>query len=227
MNKENRDSIKSGLANLLGKGKYAAIEKENEALRAENEQIKQSFPEALKREVGKRTEKLSAEKRNAEALRQALAKERDEAIRQLDEQKANERQRIDRAVRQATGRQNEIIGELRWKSALLNALADLLYRAGGVFRHAVTAIIDFASSQYKSVFSPSEAADIKDVMRSYGGEDTEQQKAIGKWLIGYAESRERLDTIELKHTCNEVNDIAQGAYDWKINDTQNIYKTGV
>ena len=220
MDKENRDSIKSGLANLLGKGKYAAIEKENEALRAENEQIKQSFPEALKREVGKRTEKLSAEKRNAEALRQALAKERDEAIRQLDEQKANERQRIDRAVREATGRQNEIIGELRWKSALLNALADLLYRTGGVFRRAVAAIISFATSQYKSVFSPSEAAGIKEVMRSYGAEDTEQQKAIGKWLIGYAESRERLDTIELKHTYTEVNDIAQGAYDWKIENTQ-------
>lgn len=89
-----------------------------------------------------------------------------------------------------------------------------------MFRHAVTAIIDFATSQCKSVFSPSEAADIKDVMRSYGGEDTEQQKAIGKWLIGYAESRERLDTIELKHTYNEVNYIAQGAYDWKIENTQ-------
>lgn len=76
-------------ANLLGKGKYAAIEKENEALRAENEQIKQPFPEVLKREVGKRTEKLSAEKRKAEAQRQALAKERDEAVRRLDEQKAN------------------------------------------------------------------------------------------------------------------------------------------
>lgn len=224
MDKENRDSIKSGLANLLGKGKYAAIEKENEALRAENEQIKQSFPEVLKREVGKRTEKLLAEKRNAEARRQALIKERDEAVQQLNEQKANERQRIDRAVREATGHQNEIIGELRWKSALLNTLADLLYRAGGVFRRAVSAIISFATSQYKSVFSPSEAAGIKEVMRSYGGEDTELQKAIGKWLIGYAESRERLDTIELKHTYTEVNDIAQGAYDWKIEDDERQMK---
>lgn len=198
----------------------AAIEKEDAALRTENEQIKRSFSEVLKREVGKRTEKLLAEKRNAKARRQVFAKERDKAVRQLDEQKANERQRIDRAVREATGRQNEIIGELRWKSALLNALADLLYRAGGVFRRAVAAIISFATSQYKSVFSPSEVAGIKEVMRSYGGEDTEQQKAIGKWLIGYAESRERLDTIELKHTYTEVNDVAQGAYDWKIENTQ-------
>lgn len=220
MDKENRDSIKSGLANLLGKGKYAAIEKENEGLRAENEQIKQSFSEVLKREVDKRTEKLSTEKRQAEARQQALAKERDEALRQLDEQKANERQRIEQAVREVTGRQNEIIGELRRKSTLLNALADLLYQTGDVFRRAVAAIIDFATSQYKSVFSPSEAADIKEVMRSYGGEDREQHKVVGKWLIGYAESREQLETIELKHTCNEVNDIAQGAYDWKIGNNE-------
>lgn len=130
-NKENRDSIKSGLANLLGKGKYTAIEKENEALRTENEQIKQSFPEVLKREVGKRTEKLSAEKRKAEAERQALAKERDEAVRQLDEQKANERQRIDRAVREVTGRKTKSSGNcggnlpcsMRWQTCCIGLAA--------------------------------------------------------------------------------------------------------
>ncbi len=220
MDKENRDSIKSELANLLGKGKYAAIEKENEALRTENEQIKQSFPEVLKREVGKRTEKLSAEKRKAEAERQALAKERDVAVRQLDELKAEKRQRIDRAVREATEKQTEVIGtlnrELRWKSTLLDTLADLLYQVGSVFCRAITAIIDFATSKYKSIFSPSEAADIKQVMRSYGGEDTQRQKVVGKWLIDYAESREQLDPIELKHIYREVDDIAEGAYDWKI-----------
>ncbi len=214
--KENRESIKSGLANLLGKGKYAAIEKENEELRSENEQIKRSFPEVLKQEVSKRTEKLSAEKRKAEAERQALAKERDEAIRLLNEQKANEQQHIDRAVHEMTGRQNAIAEELQWKSALLNALADLLCRTVEVFRRAVAAIIDFASSQYKSVFSPSEAADIKELMRSYGGEDPEQQKSVGKWLVSYAENRKQLDPIELTHTYNEVNDIAEGTYDWAI-----------
>lgn len=216
--RENRESIKSGLANLLGKGKYAAIEKENEELRAENGRIKQSFPEVLKREVGKRTEKLSAEKRKTEAERQALIKERDAAVQLLNEQKASERQRIDWAVREAAERQKEIVEELRWKSALLDALADLLYRTVEVFRRTVAAIIDFAASQYKSIFSPAEAADIKQVMRSYGGEDTERQKAVGRWLCDYAKRRERLDPVELKHTYREVEDIAEGAYDRKIND---------
>lgn len=222
--KENRESIKSGLANLLGKGRFASIERENETLRTENERIKKSFPEVLKREVGRRTESLEIEKRKAEAGRQALIKERDEALRLLNEHKTDEHRRIEHAVREATEKQTAVIGtlnqELRWKSALLDTLADLLYRAGGVFCRAIAAIIDFATSKYKSIFSPSEAADIKQVMRSYGGEDTEQQKAVGKWLVGYAESREQLDGIELKHTRKEVNDIAEGAYDWKINNEQ-------
>ena len=82
------------------------------------------------------------------------------------------------------------------------------------------AIIHFGTEQHKSVFAPSEAADIKQIMRSHGGEDAEQQKAVGRWLVGYAESREQLDEIELKHTYKEVNDIAEGAYDWKINNEQ-------
>lgn len=53
-------------------------------------------------------------------------------------------------------------------------------------------------------------------MRSYGGEDHEQQKSVGKWLVSYAENRKQLDSIELTHTYNEVDDIAEGAYDWKI-----------
>lgn len=41
------------------------------------------------------------------------------------------------------------------------------------------AIIYFGTEQHKSVFAPSEAADIKSVMQEYG-ETTEQQKSIGE-----------------------------------------------
>ena len=60
------------------------------------------------------------------------------------------------------------------RRTLFDALADLLYRTIEVFCRAVAAIMDFATSQYKSVFSSSEAADIKELMRSYGGVDPEQ-----------------------------------------------------
>ena len=43
VDRENTDSIKSGIANLFGKGKYAAIEQGNIKLKAENEHIKKIF----------------------------------------------------------------------------------------------------------------------------------------------------------------------------------------
>ena len=57
--------------------------------------------------------KTSVEKRKAEAERQTLIKERNEAIRQFNAQKAEERQRMDRVAGQTTKKQKEIIEKLR------------------------------------------------------------------------------------------------------------------
>jgi len=84
-----------------------------------------------------------------------------------------------------------------------------------VFRQAIEAIIHFATERHKSIFSPSEAADIKSVMQSYG-ETIEQQKVVGTWLCDYAEHRQPFDEIKHLHTLNEVGDVAEGRYDWKI-----------
>ena len=69
VDRENTDSIKSGIANLFGKGKYAAIEQENERLKAENEHIKESFPDEVRKEVAKRTKELTEAKRTVELER--------------------------------------------------------------------------------------------------------------------------------------------------------------
>jgi hypothetical protein len=81
------------------------------------------------------------------------------------------------------------------------------------------AIIHFGTERHKSVFAPSEAADIKSVMQEYG-ETTEQQKSIGEWLCDYAKSRQPFDEIKHRQTRNEVVDVANGAYDWKIDGAQ-------
>lgn len=52
-------------------------------------------------------------------------------------------------------------------------------------------------------------------MQEYG-ETTEQQKAVGAWLCDYAEHRQPFDEIKHRHTLNEVGDVAEGRYDWKI-----------
>lgn len=98
---------------------------------------------------------------------------------------------------------------------ILNVLADILYKASEVFKRAVDAIIHFGTDQYKSVFAPQEAADIRSVMQEYG-ETTEQKKAVGACLCDYAESRQPFGEIKHRHTLKEVGDVAEGKYDWKI-----------
>ena len=226
VDRENTDSIKSGIANFFGKGKYAAIEQENAKLKAENEHIRKTFPDAVKKEVGKKTKALTEEKQKAEAERdralvqnRSLGMERDKAVRQLQEQKTGEQHRINMAVSRATSEKDKTIrllqGALKASRDILNIIADILYKASEVFRRAIEAIIHFGTEQHKSIFSPSEAADIKSVMQEYG-ETTEQQKAVGAWLCDYAEHRQPFDEIKHRHTLNEVGDVAEGLYDWKI-----------
>ena len=226
VDRENTDSIKSGIANLFGKGKYAAIEQENERLKAENERIRKTFPDAVKKEVGKKTKALTEERQKAEAERdralvqnRSLGMERDKAVRQLQEQKTGEQHRINMAVNRAISEKDRTIrmlqGALKASRDILNIIADILYKASEVFRRAIDAIIRFGTEQHKSIFAPSEAADIKSVMQEYG-ETTEQQKAVGAWLCDYAEHQQPFDEIKHRHTLNEVGDVAEGRYDWKI-----------
>lgn len=52
------------------------------------------------------------------------------------------------------------------------------------------------------------------VMQSYG--ETEEQQAIGTWFCDYADSRQSFDKLKHRQTYKEVADVANGAYDWKI-----------
>ena len=139
---------------------------------------------------------VELERDSAMAMADTFESERDTALRQLREQKTEEQHRISMAVSRATAEKDKTIeqlqGMLKSSRDILNIIADVLYKASKVFRRAIEAIIHFATEQHKSIFSPSEAADIKSVMQSYG-ETTEQQKAVGAWLCDYAEHRQPFD----------------------------------
>lgn len=229
--KAKMDSILDSVSSLVGVGRSAAVEKENAKLKAENERIRKAFPNAVKNKVAELTQALAAEKQKAEAERdralmqsRLLTIERDKAVRQLQEQQANEQQHIRQAINQATAEKDKTIRLLESAKAisrkLLNAFADFLFHTSEIFKRAIQAIIHFGTEHHQSFFAPSEAADIKGVMQEYG-ETAEQQKAIGAWLCGYAESRQPFDIIKHRHTLKEVGDVAKGMYDWKINYRQN------
>ena len=224
------DSILDSVSSFVGVGKSAAIEKENAKLKAENERIRKAFPDAVKNKVAELTQALAAEKQKAEAERdralvqsRSLAIERDKAVKQLQEQQANEQQHICQAVSQATVVKDKTIrllqSTLKASRHILNQFADMLYKASEAFRRAIDAIIHFGTEQHKSFFAPSEAADIKSVMQEYG-ETTEQRNMVGAWLCDYAESRQPFDEIKHRHTLKEVGDVAEGKYDWKMENMQ-------
>ena len=164
-------------------------------------------------------EKAEAERDQALVQSRSLAIERDKVVRQLQEQKDGERQHISEAVSQATAEKDKTIhllqSTLKASRHILSLFADMLYKASEVFKRAIDAIIHFGTEQHKSFFAPSEAADIKSVMQEYG-ETTEQQNMVGAWLCDYAESRQPFDEIKHRHTLKEVGDVAEGKYDWKI-----------
>lgn len=224
------DGILDSIGNLVGIGKTATLEKEYKQLAQEYERLKKAFKPTVIKEVEKQTKVLALEKQKAETERdralvqsRSLAIERDKAVRQLQEQKDSERQRISQAVSQATAEKDKTISllqsTLKASRHILSLFADMLYKASEVFRRAIDAIIHFGTEQHKSFFAPSEAADIKSVMQEYG-KTTEQQNAVGAWLCDYAENRQLFDEIKHRHTLKEVGDVAEGKYDWKIKQCQ-------
>lgn len=213
------DSILDGVGSLLGVGKSAAIEKDNARLKAENERIRKAFPDAVIKEVEKRTKTLVEEKQNVEAERdRALAQNRslviewNKAIAQLKSQQADEQQRVERAVRLACAEKDKTISllksRLKASRQVLNIIADMLYAASDIFKRAIDAIIHYGTEKCKSIFGNDEAADIKNVMEAYG-RTKEQHQAIGDWLCGYAESRQLFDDTRHRQTRNEVADIVR------------------
>ena len=48
----------------------------------------------------------------------------------------------------------------------------------------------------------------------------------GLWLCDYAEIRQPFDEIKHRHTLNEVGDVAEGKYDWKIKKGKVLIRIG-
>ena len=162
---------------------------------------------------------IVSERDDAIAQSRSLAFERDKAVSQLNSQNENVQLRINSAVRLANEEKDKTInrlqGELNLRKQILAILANMLYAASDVFKRAIDAIIAYGTEKYKSIFGNDDAADIKNVMQSYGN-TKEQQQAIGTWLCDYADSRQTFDEIKHRQTYKEVADVADGKYDWKI-----------
>ena len=134
--------------------------------------------------------------------------------------------------------------DLEWRDRLLRIFAEMFYQVKEFFRKAVDAIISFATpdrqGRHRDIFRNEEAAAIKETMNEFadtgltneastegksyldsvlqGGRSQRQSGriSIGKWLVDYASSKSELSILDVYHAQCEVDGVAQGRYDWRI-----------
>jgi hypothetical protein len=153
---ENGNAIKSGVANLFGKGKYADMEKENKRLKEELPKYKvalqQKYQQALDAERDRQSQQLAEKDKKIEELQ---AKYKAEVFRHQQDN-----QEKDRIIRQ----KESIINDYRERLGYyLSTLSELL-------RGAVKAVIDYVQSGYRS-FSYRQECDVKRYMNGQPDKD--------------------------------------------------------
>jgi hypothetical protein len=156
LNAENGNAIKSGVANLFGKGKYADMEKENKRLKEELPKQKavmqRQYQKALDFERNHHIQQLAEKDKQIEDLQ---GKYKGEVFRHQQDN-----QEKDRIIRQ----KDSIINDYRERIGhYLSTLSELL-------RGAVKAVLDYVQSGYRS-FSSSQEGDVKRYMNGQPDKD--------------------------------------------------------
>ena len=156
LNTENGNAIKSGMANLFGKGKYADMEKENKRLKEELPKqklaIQRKYQQVLDAERDRQSQQLAEKDKKIEELQ---AKYKGEVFRHQQDI-----QEKDRIIRQ----KDSIINDYRERLGhYLSTLSELL-------RGAVKAVIDYVQAGYRS-FSYHQDCDVRRYMNGQTDKD--------------------------------------------------------
>jgi hypothetical protein len=156
LNTENGNAIKSGMANLFGKGKYADMEKENKRLKEELPKqklaIQRKYQQVLDAERDRQSQQLAEKDKKIEELQ---AKYKGEVFRHQQDI-----QEKDRIIRQ----KDSIINDYRERLGhYLSTLSELL-------RGAVKAVIDYVQAGYRS-FSYRQDCDVRRYMNCQPDKD--------------------------------------------------------
>ena len=163
LNAENGNAIKSGMANLFGKGKYADMEKENKRLKEElpkqKAAMQRQYQKALDAERNYHTQQLAEKDKQIEDMQ---GKYKGEVFRHQQDN-----QEKDRIIRL----KDSIINDYRER------LGHYLSTLSGLLRGAVKAVVDYIQSGYRS-FSYRQECDVKRYMNS----QPDKEKAAGTVL---------------------------------------------
>lgn len=185
----------------------------------ENEQLKKSVPEQL----------AKLQKQYSQAVDKAVAEKTaplEKANRELTKRNSGLEEKCNALSDRLDRLTDKFIAESKWKDTVLDYLAAIFVKVNELFRKAVEAIVQFAQSGFggklggaghKDLFDKEEAAAIKGAMVGIVGNDGDH-KAVGNWLVQVAKKVGELAEEEIYRTQKEVDDVASGKYDWRIDN---------
>ena len=164
---ENGNAIKSGVANLFGKGKYADMEKENKRLKEElpkqKAALQRQYQKALDAERNHHTQQLAEKDKQIEDLQ---GKYKGEVFRHQQDN-----QEKDRIIRL----KDSIINDYRERLGhYLSTLSELL-------RGAVKAVVDYVQSGYRN-FTYRQEGDVKRYMNSQADKEEAAETVLSASL---------------------------------------------
>ena len=208
---------------------------EEERRKAQSEKAK---AENKANEAKEQTRKANEEKEQAEKKAQAAKTELSIAKSKITE-KQTEIDNLDTRITSKEAVLDRLITETRdlrfakysdksagsdgWKDSLLSGFSANTMKAYPTIGYCIDAIKDYACSgtgcrggSHGSCFWDEEASAIKKVMTSFATALQATLREVGAWLVWLAHIVYHFNERELYRADNEVKDVADGQYDWRI-----------
>lgn len=182
-NAENGNAILSGVAHLMGKGKYVELEKENEQLKAD-----------MQRQTAEWQVRVDAKETELQAVQRSY------------------RQQVKITTQKNAEKLKSLQAKVEWRQKALDLLSAYLMRTHELFKRAVQAVIDFAKEKYQSHFHQEQAAIVNEAIHCFAN-STKGKQAIGNMLIGTAIDVGRLNTAQEYKAAKEVDAVVAGEYE--------------
>jgi len=208
---------------------------EEEKRKAQSEKAKAENKANVAKEQARRAneEKEQAEKK-AQAAKTELSSaeskitEKQTEIDNLDTRITSKEAVLDRLITETRDLRfakysDKSAGSDGWKDSLLSGFSANTMKAYPTIGYCVDAIKDYACSgtgcrggSHGSCFWDEEASAIKKVMTSFATALQATLREVGAWLVWLAHIIYHFNERELYRADNEVKDVADGQYDWRI-----------
>ena len=115
-----------------------------------------------------------------------------------------------------------------WQDPMFFGMSAFIYRFDEGLQFCIKAIQDFAYSgfgcrggKHGDIFWDNESFAIKQYMKMFADLASATLKQVANWFVWLASTLGKFNANELKRAHNEVNEVAEGKYDWRIEKYKN------